>query len=297
MRDEDCKEEAREAAERFRGAYVGYNGSQRRACNSTDLRREERMALDPVETFQRIRNSESLSERLALAIAHLEVDWDQLPYELRFRRSGDRDLAALSLPLREELDLDQSPTVDCVNPRLTQWIESTPGSGVTIRHLLALVVETDRALQKFNTTQKELAFLRRRHTLPKEFGGDLWIWDGPLWMREVYGRAQESRSRKGGKGLTPLWLYQPRLADWLTTLRFARSRIGVREIRFESLDNFTATELERRGEEIRVGLFSLSGSFSTQFRYTTRFAEQVHGFRASGVEPRREYLARLDRIL
>jgi predicted amidohydrolase len=250
-------------------------------------------------------NQRRLSARLALAIAHLDQNWDDLPYQVRLRGSEDSKLVKTRAVLRQSLqpeDLASSPLrLDKVNQRSEAWLRSAVGDA-DLRTLLAYVVEIDSALQPDAAIPGRLGVLRSRHEVPPELGGEIWIVEGPPGLsRELREALEERRQKAGRRGLTSLDLYEPRLSDCLTCVRY--SRVPVEwvdppphvQARFDEV--WSGDTRDPEDLEIRIGLFSLRGGFTTGFQYTRRLARQKHGFRATCVGPREEYFARLDKIL
>lgn len=249
-------------------------------------------------------NQRRLSARLALAIAHLDQSWEDLRYQVRFRGSEDPKLMKARIALRQSLqteDLASPPLrLDKVNQRSEAWLRSAVDADLLT--LLAYVVEIDSALQPDAAIPGRLRVLRSRHEVPPELGGEIWIVEGPPRLSGELRDALEDRRQKAGRrGLTPLELYEPRLADWLTCVRYSRAPVEWVDppphvqARFDEVWNEDTRASENL--EIRIGLFSLRGRFTTGFQYTRRLAQQKHGFRAVSVGPREEYLARLDQVL
>lgn len=258
----------------------------------------------PARTIELMLSQKRLSARLALAIAHLDQRWKKLSFNIRFRGSFDPELTRKRGTLREALqneNLDTPPLrIDKINRRSEAWLRNT--GNANLLDLLAYVVEVDLALQPDLAVPGRLRSLRSKHKLPPELGEEIWLVEGPPSLSVELREALQDRRREARKrGLTPLELYAPRLANWLTCIRYSRDpiewedRSHLLQARFDEVWGEHARKPQE--PEIRIGLFSLRGSFSTAFEYTRPLAEHRHGFRALDVEPANEYLERLDRVV
>ena len=258
----------------------------------------------PAQTVELMLKQKRLSARLALAIAHLDRRWNDLPFEIRLRGSYDPGLKQKRDALRKSLqceDLSTTPLrIDKINERSESWLRSD--ARADLLDLLAYVVEVDLALLPDLAVPGRLRVLRAKHALPPELGEEIWTFEGPPpFSANLRDALDERRKKAGKKRLTALSLYVPRLADWLTCLRYSRDRIEctdaspLLQARFDEV--WGASSWEAPDLEIRIGMFSLRGPFATAFQYTRPLAQQKHGFRALGVEPAEEYLKRLDQVI
>lgn len=258
----------------------------------------------PAKTLELMLSQKRLSARLAIAIAHLEENWSDLPYGVQLARSRDGALALKRKTLRAALqneDLSSTPLrFDKINGRSEDWLRALREPDLL--DLLAYVVEVDRALQPDLAVPNRLKILRSHHTLPAELGKEIWIFEGPPSLSSELREVLEERQQKAAKKrLTPLPLYTPRLADWLTCVRYSRDRIEWTETppylqaRIDEIWGEDSPKAD--GLEIRIGLFSLRGRFAAGFHYTRILAEKKHGFRAQGIQPPDEYMDRLDRVI
>lgn len=258
----------------------------------------------PAQTIALMLEQRRLSARLALAIGHLDRKWNDLPFHVRLRNSYDSSLTQRRVALRQVLqpeDLESTPLrVDKINRRSEDWLRNIKDADLLA--LLAYVIEVDLALTPDSAVPGRLRVLRSRHDLPAELGEVIWIVEGPPSLSaELRETLNERRLEAKRRGLTPLELYAPRLADWLTCIRYSHEPIECVDppphvqARFDQVWGEAARETSSL--EIRLGLFSLRGEFAASFQYTRCLAEQKHGFRALSVIPPQGYLERLDRVI
>lgn len=105
----------------------------------------------PAKTLELMLSQKRLSARLAIAIAHLEENWSDLPYGVQLARSRDGALALKRKTLRAALqneDLSSTPLrFDKINGRSEDWLRALREPDLL--DLLAYVVEVDRACQRY----------------------------------------------------------------------------------------------------------------------------------------------------
>lgn len=261
--------------------------------------------LDPRTTVDRILSASTLGECLALALAHLESEWEEIPYQARFRRTAHEDFRALYKPL-EEILAREVEVVGDLKGALQGWLEILieEGAKANLLWLLAYVAGADERLQPFSEVSDLRSMLQGRHSL-EPWHVNLYLWDGPpSFLEALHDRVRERLEEK--EGLMPLGFYRPRLQDQLFSLRFAASPFAGREVRFEEpLSYLTRQQFEDRWSEenpcLRLGLFSIrrpgEKPFVTHFVDTRELAKSIRGFRATSIEPTAEYLSRLEHIL